>query len=90
MSADDIIVRGSGFEGRIVAEYLSRRKRLRTAGPDFDEAAAINEIWLDMAHKHKRRVRELKDILNRWQVQQNPRRTLEPPEKFRSHILKTY
>lgn len=84
MSDQDPIVLGSGFEGRIVAEYLKRRKRLRAAGLDEVEVAdAINDIWLDMASKHKRSVRELKNILNLWQTEQNPNRTFEPPNRLR-------
>lgn len=77
------IVLGSGTEGRIVAEYLARRKRLRTT-ESGGSADAINEIWLDLARKYKRPVRELKDIVNRYQTEQNPNRTLEPPKRFRS------
>ena len=74
------IVLGFGRDGRVVAEYLARRKRMRdwTMTPSTDD---INDIWLDMARKYKCRVRELKDILNRYQAQRG--RPLNPPVRIR-------
>lgn len=74
----DTIVLGSGREGRIVAEYKTRRARLGNGDSDcgigccVDERALevrVNDIWLGMARKYKCRVRELKDIVNAYKAQ---------------------
>lgn len=80
MPETDTITPGSGRDGRVVAEYLARRKRLR--GLELEDAEIndlINDIWLDLARKYKCPVRELKDIVNRYQVQERPTRSFDPP-----------
>ena len=64
---DEPITPKSGREGRIVAEYRARRKRMDDwpSPPTKDD---INDIWLDMARKYRCKVRELKDILNAYKA----------------------
>lgn len=76
------ITLGSGPDGRVVAEYLARRKRMRESGEDYS-TDDINEVWLDLARKYKRPIRELKDLVNQYMTEQNPNRPLNPPERLR-------
>lgn len=80
------ITLGSG-EGRIVAEFLALR-RGSTKGY-YKTSEEINEIWLFLARKHKRPVRELKDLVNRYKAQKDPNWTMEAPDN-RSEKQKRY
>ena len=65
------IVLGSGRDGRFVAEWLSRSRARKRAG-----WTGRGGLMMELAQKHKRPIRELKDVLRRYEQQQHPLRDL--------------
>lgn len=56
---------GSGPEGRLVAEFLTRRRRnyhYRVGG--------ISDLWMMLARKYRRPIREVKEIVARYREQE--------------------
>ena len=68
MEDNDIIKPGSGPDGRLVAEYLRLR---RTYAGHYRRGIA--NLWMTLARRFKRPIREIKPVIQRYK-DQNPER----------------